>query len=86
MFIFSCFIYISGCASFQPTINAYDAAAITGIKAAEDNNIQLWKVNVCGTPFSAAIRHPEIVPAMKALCLPQGDTANPANLLNGILK
>jgi hypothetical protein len=70
--------------SIQPAINGAAASLVTGIKAAEDANINLWKLNVCGTPYSAVIRHPEIVPAVKALCLPQGDEANPANLLNAI--
>ena len=34
------------------------------------DNIEFWKVNACGTPLSAAIRHPEIIPALRALCLP----------------
>lgn len=31
--------------------------------------------------MSAAIRHPEIIPALQALCLPAGGSASPAELL-----
>ena len=73
---------ITGCGSLQPMINGAATVAVTNIKAAEDSNIAFWKLNVCGTPYSAILRHPEIVPAIRALCLPNGDQANPATLLN----
>jgi hypothetical protein len=75
---------LAGCASFQPTINGVENAALTNVRAAEDNNIRVWTTDACGTPYSAAIRNPQIVPALMALCLPNGDATNPANLLNGI--
>lgn len=72
---------LAGCANVQQAINGYEAAALVSIKAAEDNNIRLWSANACGTPLSAAIRNPQIVPALRALCLPAGADSNPAALL-----
>lgn len=75
-------ISLSGCASVQQAVHGYGAAAIVAIKAAEDDNIAFWKANACSTPLSAAIRHPEIIPALRALCLPGGAAANPVGLLD----
>ncbi len=77
-------LIFAGCGTMQPIINGAAATVVTNIKSAEDANISLWKLNVCGTPYSAIIRHPEIVPAVRALCLPNGDQANPATLLNEV--
>ena len=76
-------ISLSGCASVQQAVHGYGAAAIVAIRNAEDSNIAFWKVNACGTPLSAAIRHPEIIPALRALCLPGGAASNPAGILPG---
>ena len=72
---------LSGCAGIQQSIHGYGSAAIASIKAAEDDNIALWTVNACGTPLSAAIRNPQIIPALRVLCLPGGSAANPAVIL-----
>jgi hypothetical protein len=77
-------LYLSGCANVQQAINAGEASAIVSIRAAEDNNIRLWATNACGTPFSAAIRNPQIVPALRALCLPAGADSSPVTLLDGV--
>ncbi len=79
-------IALSGCASVQQAVHGYGAAAIFAIKAAEDDNIAIWKVNACGTPLSAAIRHPEIIPALRALCLQGGMAASPDGLLGSAAK
>ena len=77
---------MSGCASVQQAVHGYGAAAIVAIRNAEDSNIAIWKVNACGTPLSAAIRHPEIIPALRALCLPGGMASSPAGLLDAAQK
>ena len=74
-------ISISGCAGVQQAIHGYGSDAISSIRAAEDDHIALWKVTACGTPLSAAIRHPEIIPALRALCLPGGSATRPDGLL-----
>lgn len=79
-------LVISGCASVQQAVQGYGAAAIVAIRNAEDSNIEFWKVNACGTPLSAAIRHPEIIPALRALCLPGGTASSPAGLLDAVQK
>jgi len=75
-------VSFSGCASFQQAAHGYGSAAIASIRTAEDDNIALWTVNACGTPLSAAIRHPQIIPALQALCLPAGAASSPARLLD----
>ena len=79
-------ISLSGCASVQQAVHGYGAAAIVAIRNAEDDNISFWKANACGTPLSAAIRHPEIIPALRALCLPGGMASSPAGLLDAAQK
>ena len=83
--IFSLMSQLGGCASQQNAINSLESSAIVTIRAAEDNNIRMWSANACGTPYSAAIRNPAIVPALKALCLPGGNATDPASLLDVIL-
>lgn len=75
---------LSGCASFQQAVGAYGASAVTSAQAANDNVIAGWSVLACATPFSAAVRHPEIVQSLKALCLPAGAASSPVTLLDGI--
>lgn len=75
---------LSGCAGFQQALTGYEASAYAGAKASNDNIIQVWKVAACATPFSAAVRNPEIIPALKALCVPAGAAANPSALLDAV--
>ncbi|MDA8159399.1 MAG: hypothetical protein M0T76_01560, partial [Desulfobacteraceae bacterium] len=63
---------------FSSGVRLRTATAIRGIQAAEDNNIALWRVNAFGTPLSAIMRHPDIVPALRMLCLPAGAMESPA--------
>lgn len=69
-----------GCASVQQAVQAYGSVAVTGTRAANDTLIEAQKVALCGLPLSAVVRHPEIIPAVRALCLAPGD-ANAAVLL-----
>lgn len=77
---------LTACAGFQQAVSGYESAAIKGIRAAEDNNITMWTANACGTPFSAAIRNPQVIPALKALCISPGLTTDPATLFDGVSK
>jgi hypothetical protein len=38
------------------------------VRAAEDENIRVWTADACGTPYSAALRNPQIIPALRDLC------------------
>lgn len=78
-------LLMSGCAGFQQAVTGYETAAAKGLQAAEDNNVRVWAFSACATPFSAAIRNPQIVPALKALCLPAGAASSPVTLLDGIV-
>ncbi len=84
LFIIFAAFALTACAGLQQAITGYESAAIKGIQAAEDNNVRMWTANACGTPFSAAIRNPSIVPALKALCLPAGGGVNPTSLLDSV--
>lgn len=59
---------LTGCASIQQAINGYEAVAAVSLRAAEDNNISVWTFNACATPYSAALRNPQIIPALRVLC------------------
>lgn len=71
-------LFSAGCTT---TMTAYEGAALQQVKAADDNAIRVWSAAACGTPYSAAIRNPDVIPALKALCLPAGSAADPATLL-----
>lgn len=75
---------LTGCASLTQAYSAGATATAVGLKAAEDNSLATLKFGLCATPYSAIIRHPELVPGIGALCLPSGVNSNPANLLTTI--
>lgn len=71
---------LTGCAGYQQVLSGYETSAIKGIQAADDNTIRVWSAAACGTPYSAAIRNPQVIPALKVLCLPAGADSSPALL------
>lgn len=66
-------LILSGCAGMQQAVQTYGSVAVTNARAANDTLIEGYKVGVCALPFSAVMRHPEIIPAIEVLCLPRGD-------------
>lgn len=64
----------AGCAGVSQALQAYGTVAVTNAKAANDTIIEAQKVALCGLPLSAIARHPELIPAIKSLCLSPGDT------------
>ena len=77
---------VTGCASQQAALVGYERAGLVAVRAVEDNNIALWTINACGTPYSAAIRNPQIIAALKALCLPEGQQNAPVSLLDAVIQ
>lgn len=75
---------LSGCASLQQAVDAGTASVAVSLRAAEDSNIRMWTFNACATPLSAAIRNPQIIPALRALCLPAGAEASPTLLFQPV--
>jgi len=73
-------IVLSGCANMQPAIHAFEARALDSLHTTNDNIIRVWETAACGTPLSAVIRNPRVVPALTALCLP-GSKADPSDML-----
>jgi uncharacterized protein YceK len=76
-------LLLTGCASVQQAVQAYGTVAVTSARAADDTIIDAQKVAFCGLPLSAITRHPDIIPAVRALCLSPADT-NGAALLNAV--
>lgn len=74
---------LSGCAGVSQAVQAYGTVAVTNAKAVDDTVIEAHKVAFCGLPLSAITRHPEIIPAIRALCLAPAD-ANGAALLDAV--
>ena len=73
---------LSACASYQQAVDGGLSAAAVSLRAAEDTNIHFWTFTACATPLSAAIRNPQIIPALRALCLPGGGQSSPILLLD----
>lgn len=84
LIIIASLLALGGCASWQQAINAGEASALVSARAANDNVINLWTTAACATPFSAAVRNPHIIPALRALCVPGGYESNPAALLDAV--
>lgn len=75
---------LSGCAGLQQAVDAGTASVAVSLRAAEDSNIRMWTFNACATPLSAAIRNPQIIPALRVLCLPSGGESSPVLLLEPV--
>lgn len=75
---------LSGCASQLQFVKGAQSAAAVSLRATEDLNLSGLVFGLCATPYSAIIRHPDLVPGIAALCLPGGNLSNPANLLSAI--
>lgn len=71
---------LTGCASMNQAYAAYGAVAVTGAQATNDNVIATWKVAACATPFSAMQRNPEIIDALRVLCVAPTKTSASALL------
>lgn len=74
---------LSGCASLQQAADAYGSTAVDSAKRANDSLIAAWSTAACATPISAALRNPQVIPALRALCMPAVETA-PSVLLDSI--
>ena len=74
----------AGCASVNQAYSAAGASALVDAQGAEDNALKTLTVGLCATPISAAIRHPEVVPGITALCLPGGNQSSPATMLENM--
>lgn len=59
---------MTGCASVQQAVQAYGTVAVTGAHAAADTVVQAQKIAICDLPYSAIVRNPDIIPAVRALC------------------
>lgn len=74
---------LSGCAGVQQAVQAYGGVAVSNAKAANDTLVEAYKIGICALPLSTIARHPEIVPAVRVLCLYPGERIT-AELLDGI--
>jgi uncharacterized protein YceK len=75
---------LSGCGSLIQAVNAYGTIAVTDARAANDTMIAGWTLAACATPVSAALRNPQIIEALKVLCMPMSEVA-PSRLFDNIV-
>jgi uncharacterized protein YceK len=73
----------TGCASVSQAVQAYGNVAVTSAKAANDTAIEAQKVALCAMPVSALVRHPEMLSAVRSLCVDAHD-ANTGALLDAV--
>lgn len=66
---------LAGCGTMNQAVNAYGTIAIDNAQHANDTIIASWSVAACATPLSAIMRNPQIIPALRLLCLPAGDVS-----------
>lgn len=66
-------LVLAGCASVQQAVEAWGSVAVSNARATNDTLIEGYKVGICALPLSAIARHPEMVPAVRSLCLAPGD-------------
>jgi hypothetical protein len=74
---------LTGCGSLINAVNAYGTVAIENGRAANDTLIAGWTVAACATPISAALRNPQVIPALRVLCMPV-QTVAPVELLDAL--
>lgn len=72
---------LAGCGTFNQAVTAYSAVAVENARQTNDNLIAGWTITACATPISAALRNPQIIPALRALCMPAREVA-PSFLLD----
>lgn len=77
---------LGGCASQLQFAKGAQSAAAVSLRATEDLNLSGLVFGLCATPLSAAIRNPQIIPGLRALCLPGGVDTSPITLLQGSTK
>lgn len=73
-------LLISGCASVQPTIDGYRAAAKTSYIAAQDAHVAILRSDICNLPWFEIQKNPWLVRVVEAACLQGADTP-PVSLL-----
>jgi uncharacterized protein YceK len=74
---------LAGCGSLIQAVNAYGTIAVTDARAANDTMIAGWTLAACATPVSAVLRNPQIIDALRVLCMPMSDVA-PSRLFENI--
>ena len=78
--------FLPACASFSQGVAASSQIGIKDLQLAEDNNIQLIKVQLCALPFSAIVRNSAtvqgLIPAVKGFCLPTGSESQPVTIID----
>lgn len=64
---------LTGCGTAIQAMNAYGGAAINSTQQVNDTFAKGWAAAGCGITVGAALRNPEVIPALKSLCMPGGD-------------
>jgi len=77
------FLFLSGCASVQPTIDGYRAAAKTSYIAAQDAHVEILRSDICNLPWFEIQKNPWVAQVVEAACL-QGASTPPSRLLEEV--
>ncbi len=68
---------LSACAGTSQVVSGYQSAVGKGLRAVEDNNIDVMVFSLCSTSIRAAVSHPELIPAIRSLCMSNGVALDP---------
>lgn len=71
---------LTGCGTMQQAINAYGGTVVSSAQQANDSYALAWASAACGTSVGAALRNPQLIPALRVLCMPAADVV-PSSLL-----
>lgn len=71
---------LTGCGTMQQAINAYGGTVVSSAQQANDSYALAWASAACGTSVGAALRNPQLIPALRVLCMPAADVT-PSSLL-----
>lgn len=75
---------LTACSPVNSFVNLQTAQAIQDAQAANDNLIVGVSAAVCAVPVGAVIRNPSFVPVVAAACMPGGQAANSATLIQNM--
>lgn len=75
---------LTACSPMNSFVNLQTAQAIQDAQAANDNLIVGVSAAVCAVPVGAVIRNPSFVPVVAAACMPGGQAANSATLIQNM--
>ena len=77
-------LLVSGCNTINPIVAADNAMVIKDTQAANDNLVVSISASICEVPIGAVIRNPAFVPIATAACMPGGQAASAATMMQNM--